>query len=222
MAACYDARGMLEAHSVQIRADRTDTVGEFDFLLRAAGGLLHIELATKFYLLAPRRTDFGGFVGPNLGDRFADKMDKILRSQLALGGHPAAQAALTQPLVGAYALVRGWLFYRGDYLAAPQVPGVAPDHQRGFWCALDEFDAGGLHGAVLPKMQWLAPARLDDDAPAPLASGDLRAQLEAHFAHQHAPVLVALMVRAEEGWLEARRGFVVPADWPGRAVAYAA
>lgn len=222
LAACYDARGMLEAHSLQVQADRTDTVGEFDFLLRTAAGLLHVELATKFYLLAPDRADFGGFVGPNLGDRFGGKMEKILRGQLMLGRHPAALAALPQPLAGAAALVRGWLFYPDDHLAAPLVPGAAPDHQRGFWRAADEFDSGGLHAVVLPKMQWLAPAALAHDAPQVLAPGEVRPHLQAYFARQHAPVLVALLVRSEEGWLEARRGFAVPADWPARATAFAA
>jgi hypothetical protein len=52
MAFYYQEQGRLVAHGLQIRANRNDTVGEFDFLLESGPDALeHIEFATKFYLL---------------------------------------------------------------------------------------------------------------------------------------------------------------------------
>ena len=43
--------GTLVAHGLQVRADKGQTIGEFDFLLRQEDALVHWEFATKFYLL---------------------------------------------------------------------------------------------------------------------------------------------------------------------------
>ena len=62
----------LHAHGLQVRADKNDTVGEFDFLLRDQEGLMHWEFATKFYLLCSSNAAYAQiqqadyFIGPNL------------------------------------------------------------------------------------------------------------------------------------------------------------
>jgi uncharacterized protein len=222
--AFYFARqGVLAAHSLQVRASRNDTVGEFDFLLREGDALLHWELATKFYLLIDAPDGESGddrldtLVGPNLADTLGRKMRKILDKQLALARHPAAQSLLPQAVAGAQALVKGWLFYPGK--ARPAMAGIAPSHNHGFWSILDEVEGlAGERWVIVPRLQWLAPVKMAVDTTT-LSRAALRQELAARFALAPAPLLVAC-VREENGWwLESRRGFIVPDDWPERAAA---
>lgn len=221
--ACYFAhQGVLHQHGVQVRAGKDDTVGEFDFLLKQGQTLLHWEFATKFYLLHTRepalpdlkRSDY--FVGPNLADTLGAKMRKILDRQLALGKHPAAQAHLSQPLLSAQALVKGWLFYRrGETLPASEL-GLSLGHCRGWWCSLQEMTSHvGPLCAILPRLSWLAPARLDLDAG--VSSAVMQAQLTQQFHTDPAPVMLVTLRDGGDCLLEAERGFVVPDDWQGRA-----
>lgn len=217
MAFYFAEQASLVHHGLQVRANRNDTVGEFDFLLQhGPGALAHIEFATKFYLLdGGGANEFDALVGPNLADTLGLKMRKIFERQLALGDHPAAQALLPLPVTQAQALVKGWLFY--PFGSWPAMQGIAAGHCRGFWCALDEFDAvPGEQFVVLPKLQWLAPLQ------APVADGMLdRGRLMATLADQFAisgtPVLVATVRRQDELVEEVARGFVVPNDWRTRA-----
>jgi hypothetical protein len=197
-------------------------VGEFDFILREQEGLVHWEFATKFYLLCSRNAAYAQiqqadyFVGPNLADTLGAKMKKIFGRQLLLGTHPAAQALLSEPLVAAQALVKGWLFYRKEEPIDTVAMGISPSHCHGWWCTLAEFDEHvGEDCAVLPRLAWLAPARL------PLEEGmqraNLRDWLTQHFHDDPMPVMVATFKKQGDELLEMDRGFVVPNDWKERA-----
>ncbi len=225
MAFHFGWTGSLVAYGLQVRAAANDTVGEFDFLLREGALLIHYEFATKFYLFDARSTPQAAeyFVGPNLADTLDAKMDKILNRQLALGQHPAAQALLPQPVARAQALIKGWLFYHDDPATSPISPGVSPAHCRGFWCSMAEFGNPGRAGAtasdgflVLPRLAWLAPARAD--ALALLDHAAMLRHLQAHFAAQAMPLMLAAMVREGQEAREVARGFVVPDDWRERAL----
>ena len=128
--------GNLVAHGLQVQAGRTDTIGEFDFLLREGDCLVHYEFATKFYLFEVLERDdgdpAGSFLGPNLADTLDAKMQKILLRQLALAQHPAAQKYLPQSVTRAQALIKGWLFYHEEIGTSPVAPGVAAAHCRGW------------------------------------------------------------------------------------------
>ncbi len=215
MAFYFRQHGLLVAHGLQVRAARNDTVGEFDFLLESGPDAVeHIEFATKFYLLEGEAASrFDTFVGPNLADSLGAKMRKIFDKQLALGGHPAAQAVLPRPVARARALVKGWLFYPAG--AEPRMDGISVRHCHGFWCAVSELEAmGDQRFVVLPRLQWLAPYRGMDPVNTAQA---LRILLMAQFEAVPMPVLVA-MVREEEGGLvETARGFIVPDNWRARA-----
>jgi hypothetical protein len=229
MAFFFRHQGILCAHGVQVRAGKNDTVGEFDFLLwrgaplQADGrrALLHWEFATKFYLLessgAGRDADY--LVGPNLADTLGAKMRKILDRQLSLSSHPAAQVHLPQTVDSAQALIKGWLFYP---LGQPQPAlslGVSAAHCRGFWATLAEAEyLPGERYLILPRLSWLAPARAASDAC--IGRLDLRETLNAHFATDTLPLLVAVMrvqVQDRDVAVETGRGFIVPNDWRGRA-----
>jgi hypothetical protein len=223
MAFYFREQGSLVAHSLQVRASRNDTVGEFDFLLDAgAGALEHIELATKFYLLQrPDPDNLDALVGPNLADSLGAKMRKIVEKQLVLGQHPAAQAQLPGPVVRARALVKGWLFYPLPAPAASAVAmrGIDPAHCHGFWCAIDAFDLlPDAFFLVLPKLQWLAPFRAAS-APAMQTRAALHATLAAQFETSDSPVLVAVLRQAPGHVVEYARGFIVPTTWRTQAAA---
>ena len=223
MAFYFRAQGVLVAHSLQVRASRNDTVGEFDFLLDAgAGGLEHIEFATKFYLLQrPDPASLDALVGPNLADSLGAKMRKIVGKQLVLGEHPAAQAQLPGPVRLARTLVKGWLFYPlpAASTSAGAMRGINRAHCHGFWCAIDEVDL--LPDAlflILPKLQWLAPFRAPS-APGMQTRAALHATLCAQFEHADGPVLVAILRQAPGHVVEVDRGFIVPTTWRTNAAA---
>ena len=213
--------GVLAAHNLQVRDGDKRTLGEFDFLLWRDEALLHWEFATKFYLLqsppagAVRQERADYFVGPNLADSLGAKMQKIFQRQLSLSDHPAAQALLPQPVSAAQALVKGWLFYPdGDYPASSAL-GVCSLHCRGFWCGLDALPEATAY-AVLPRLSWLAPARLASADT--LERGQLGDEIASLFAKDQAmPVLVALMCVEDGVALEMSRGFIVPEGWRERA-----
>jgi hypothetical protein len=222
MAFYFAEQGSLLAHGLQVRAGRTETVGEFDFLLDdGAGGALHIEFATKLYLLQPDARagapdlGFDSFVGPNLADSLGRKMRKIFDRQLALGAHPAAQDVVPRPVSRAQALVKGWLFYPAGSWKA--LAGITTGHCRGFWCALAELDTLDADRFVLlPRLQWLAPFQAQS-APEMLDRAQLKAALAAQFTLSGAPVLVATVRETPGNIVEVARGFIVPDDWRDRA-----
>lgn len=216
----FAAQGTLVAHGLQVRAARNDTVGEFDFLVRDGAALVHLEFASKFYLLEAGSTGagFNGLIGPNLADTLGAKMGKIFDKQLALAGHPAAQALLPQPVTRAQALVKGWLFYPAEAStpAQPPMAGITSTHCRGFWIAREQL--ASLPGdcfAVMPRMAWLAPLKL------PAGQGmdrhALAAALAAQQAQVDAPVMVALLRENGASLLETARGFIVPDGWRAQA-----
>ncbi len=218
----FSQRGRLVAHGLQVRANRNDTVGEFDFLLDAGNGAVeHWELATKFYLLNPSAQGqlpdpFDAFVGPNLADSLGAKMRKIIDKQLTLASHPAAASLLPGPVLRSRALVKGWLFYPAGRAAGME--GIARDHCHGFWCPFSQFDRSGQF-VVLPRLQWLAPYQAASAAPI-LDSGQLRLWMADYFAQTSTPVLVAQVQQQDGVAVEVGRGFVVPDDWTARAASF--
>ncbi|MRX10453.1 DUF1853 family protein [Pseudoduganella sp. FT25W] len=209
MAFYFAERGQLVAHGLQVRADRTDTIGEFDFLLREGEDLVHIEFATKFYLLDAGSTggDFNGLIGPNLADTLGVKMRKIFDKQLSLSQHPAAQALLPQPVARAQALVKGWLFYPDG---APPMRGISQQHCHGFWMTQEQAqDLPAQRYAIMPRLQWLAPLKTVDS----IGKDELLAAVQDAAA----PVMVAALREMGEWLVEERRGFIVPDSWRAQA-----
>lgn len=217
MAFYFAEHGKLVAHGLQVRANRNDTVGEFDFLLRDGDDLVHIEFATKFYLLDADAAGagFNGLIGPNLADTLGAKMRKIFDKQLSLATHPAAQPLLPQPVARAQALVKGWLFYpHGSDAGA--MDGISQPHCNGFWMTLSQAQSlAEERYVIMPRLHWLAPLKSPPDAG--LSKAELLAALGDQMAQASAPVMVAAM-REQGAWLiEQRRGFVVPDDWHAQA-----
>jgi hypothetical protein len=213
---------MLYAHGLQVHNKGKNTVGEFDFLLQADGGLMHWELATKFYLYHPAGSsrppdslpDLYDYLGPNLADSLGAKMQKILNQQLQLSQHPLARDLLPQTVFSAQALVLGWLFYRvGDQPGLGRhAVGITTDHCRGFIWTLSELAAMDFqHGLILDRLDWLAPSQVAQGKAkekAQIISG-----LHAHFQLIHTPAMLALVKGSQTLMQEYSRGMVVPDSW---------
>lgn len=82
------------AYSLQIIDDKT-TLGEFDFLCRdlIQNETLHVELVNKIYLYDDSLHEDPDccWIGPNRGDRFIDKVEKLRSQQFPLLYHPKAE-----------------------------------------------------------------------------------------------------------------------------------
>lgn len=222
MAFYFTHEGKLIAHGVQLRGANRQTIGEFDFLLDHEHLVLHIELATKFYLLesgsraSGRPPGMDYFIGPNLADTLGQKMRKIIDKQLALGQHDAARSQLSRQVDMAKALVKGWLFYHERETIDADSLGLSRDHCRGFWCTSSELaQRPERHFVILPRLSWLPPmkAKLDQV----LSKDQLLSTIACHFVHETMPVLVSIVETYREFALETERGFIVPDDWQARA-----
>ena len=213
--------GLLFAHGVQVHGDQSVTIGEFDFLLNHPEGLLHWEIATKFYLLeegdnAGHQIGLNDYLGPNLADTLGLKMEKIFRQQLVLSSHASAVKILPQKVIAAEALIKGWLFYRHSAIEGTPAEGIAKNHCRGYWWTLAEIKEMAIPNAmVLPRFQWLAPAQTCVSQV--MDKSQLEGDLYRHFQLDKTPVMVAIMHKSGDLMQEFCRGMVVPDDWLSRA-----
>ena len=216
----------LVAHGLQIHDAKKRTIGEFDFLVEQKIGLLHLEIATKFYLLFSdaalvESNNLFDFLGPNLADSLGAKMGKIVDQQLSLSAHPLAQALLPRPVSAAQALVKGWLFYphsqsRSWRTSDVTLPGIIANHSRGFWCGLDELYSVNFEQAlILPRLSWLAPAIARTEEV--LTKAEVMQEISQHFTSDHSPLMLALMQEAKGQMREFARGMIVPKDWVDQA-----
>ncbi|WP_240674165.1 DUF1853 family protein [Crenobacter cavernae] len=198
----------LVAHNLAVRDAAHRTHGEFDFLVRLDGEPFHIELASKFYLMLGDVPD--SLIGASLRDAWRLKAAK-LEQQLALRRHPLAAPLLPAGFTQAASVARvtGWLFIN-DGLALPHP--LNPHAPRGWFAPLAEpwpHRSGDSRWLWLPRLQWLAPARL------PALYTESEQDLRARLAGIDRPQLVAEVAVDETGEaFEVARGFVLPAGWP--------
>ncbi|WP_258190287.1 DUF1853 family protein [Stutzerimonas azotifigens] len=190
-----------------------NTLGELDLLIRDPEGVHHLELAVKFYLGNGGGGDGAPhhWIGPGGHDRLDLKLDHLLRHQLNLSMHEQAKAALAE-LTSSTIQPALWL---GGYLFEPWPSGCLPPaganplHLRGIWVRQRDWPAlaGEYRWQMLPRQEWLAPARLELDFD---LDDTLRPKLD-----EHSPA--RLMARLQSNgnvWEEAQRVFVVPDRWP--------
>jgi hypothetical protein len=213
----------ITLHGARIEvSDGGITRGDLDLLFscQRRRQRVHWELAVKFYLGDPPGADHAGWIAPDARDRLALKLARIAGHQLPLGRHPIANHGATQATVSE-ALIRGWLFYpaAGAWRSAAGAPAHAhPRHHHGWWLRHGGGEPPRASRAsrflLLPRMEWLSPARRHPGAPA-LSLGELVQALSAHFAAHHQALIVAEVRRDAAGWwAECARGVVVGANWP--------
>ena len=201
--------------------------GEFDFIVGLPGlpGVQHLEMGYKFYLHCPPGAGWSRLFGPNPIDRLDRKWRHMIDAQLALSQTALGRAALPAGLaqVVPRACLQGWLFYPLDATHPVMIDGISPAHWRGWWCRNDARGDGGAARwaalaeawTLLPRLAWIAPAAVEDDARLYSAS-TCGERLSAHFATSTQAQLIAGLARGRDGvWREIVRVFVVAAEWPG-------
>lgn len=198
------------------------TLGEYDLLWRDdAGRARHWEMAVKYYLQVKPLSEQCAFIGPGARDRLDLKLDRVFQHQLGLGRTPAGRAALPDgiELGTAQAFMKGYLFYPAEQSRTLSPPGVSATHLRGWWIRFPvsllpqtSNDSGWM---ILPRLRWLAPARLAADASV-MTNAEICAVLGQHFtATSEALQVIELQRAVDDGtWHECARGFVVYSAWP--------
>jgi hypothetical protein len=207
----------LIAANVPLRA-LGRTLGEVDFLLQSARcERLHWELAVKFYLHVGEGEGVAAlsdYVGPNLQDRFDLKHDRLLNHQLGLSARDEFASLGFEGPWRAELFIKGRLFYRRE--STPTLPPeLADDHLRGWWMTVSEWRRELKSNdvfAVVPRLAWLAERGLSKEE-AETLTFDTNALTS--------PIMVANYDRsAGDIWRERSRGFIVPDEWPERALSY--
>ncbi|MGD8558770.1 MAG: DUF1853 family protein [Gammaproteobacteria bacterium] len=233
------APGRVTSH-VRVFQDKR-VLGEYDFLFVPPGRevIEHWETAVKFYLRFEDRDGHNHWYGPNPSDTLDNKLSRMLNHQLQLSEFPQAAPVLKRvtrdvfhfanvPPVVSRAFFKGYLFYssREDWGQPSVIPSsAAPFHLRGWWTRMSDphipVSGTDVRYMVLPRLKWLAPARVDSGTSSTATSqqlrdnGQLHEQLSRHFDQSQQPLLVAVLEPDVNGqWREQSRGFVVGTNWP--------
>ncbi|MEJ6729382.1 MAG: DUF1853 family protein [Akkermansiaceae bacterium] len=152
----------LLAKNLQLQKDSHSTVGELDFLLRdlSSGQLIHLELATKFYLAVGDE-----FPGPDARDNYFKKLARLRDHQLTLVKNHQALLPdeFREESIVTQQLIYGCLFDHIDspVLAEPEF--LNPGCRRGKWLRVDEVPEHfpvETEFHMIPKALWPVPLEL--------------------------------------------------------------
>lgn len=159
----------LLARNLQLRGKTT--LGEIDFLIREheSQQLIHLELATKFYLAVETETGLT-LPGPDPRDNYFRKIHRLRTHQLPLvRNHRNSLPDIFQnEAVAVHQLVYGCLF---DHVHAPKPAHpefIHPQCRRGQWLTIDECPSFFQQDSLLeivPKTLWPVPFKYLEDAP---------------------------------------------------------
>lgn len=210
----------LIATNLQVQHDQR-TLGEYDFLFRdASSAVCHWEAAVKFYLQLEPLADQRNMIGPGTKDRLDLKLDRVFRHQLLLGSTAAGKQALPHGLLldKAQAFIKGYLFYHASSSSPLAVQGISAAHLSGWWvrhaCEPLPQASAESRWIIQPRLRWLAPARLAEDAEM-MSYTALNNKLNQHFSLKGDALLVFEIASLKTGeWREISRGFVVCSSWP--------
>lgn len=137
------------------------TLGQFDFLFRRGGAVVHLEVAIKYYLRLGEPWETARCLGTDLTDRCDRKIAHGLAQQLALSrseeGAATLRAAGILSVEERQLSLRGLLFDRIVHLEN-ESPANLPE----YWLATrEELEtrrwADGLRWAVAGRGEWFAP-----------------------------------------------------------------
>ncbi|GGB92774.1 hypothetical protein GCM10011352_18550 [Marinobacterium zhoushanense] len=179
-----------------------------------------MEVALKLYLLDGDGSSLSHYIGTRRDDCLAQKWHRMLYHQLKLAQQPAAQQQLAelgieQPLTSAL-WIKGWLFYHPLRPAPKKQPEqINPCHLKGWWLTQSELKlikAPGRVYMLVRKPDWLLPVSM-------LETGAIDFdRLRDEIAGETRAHLVLILHRADDGWVERSRGFVVADSWPGSKI----
>lgn len=201
----------LLAENLAVRDAKGRTLGELDFLYEDDAGIVHCEVAVKFYLRAG--SGLSGYVGPSLRDRLDWKLEKLANQQVHRTDLPETQAALSAKGIHVSpreirreVRLKGVLF---EHDSTPRPPGIDSRCLKGHWITLHDIKRLPDEGwVILRKLEWLS------GPPLQCAAMSLVEVQKAFEAHQN--FSPAQLGRIENGSV-GTRVFVVPESWPAAA-----
>ena len=161
----------LLEQSLQIQIDRHQTVGELDFLVlhRESQEIIHLELATKFYLALS--TEEGLLLpGPDARDNYHKKLARLREHQLKLlqkhRQHLPDNYQKTQ--IETQQLIYGCLFDNVHATEMAQPEFLNPHCRRGRWIHLHDCESFFPKDTTfqhIPKALWPVSLELLEDYP---------------------------------------------------------
>ena len=205
MASLLDSSQRVELieKNLQIQQGKHSTVGELDFLIRMPDGLLiHLELATKFYLAI--KTDDGiVYPGPDSRDNYDRKIDRLLSHQLTLVEryNDCLPLEYRDSDIAVRQLIYGCMFDHVGQSDLGRPRFCNPECRRGKWlhrCELAEWFSDSTVFELVPKSLWPVPFELLEE-------------LALERWDPAAPVERCQMVRVVG---QGRTFFVVPDEFP--------
>lgn len=151
-------------HNIQVFDQNRRTLGEMDFIYQQPNGrFVHLELAVKFYLQTTNGQPV--WLGPNATDTLCNKLKSLHQQQTQLSTHPSAIQHLATLGVGAVnptSLVLGQLFYHLFQGRQDSSSLLNPQHRRGYWIHLNEYEKAATHPSIhskrwriLEKADWI-------------------------------------------------------------------
>ncbi len=207
----------LIAHNLIVRS-KTNTLGEFDLIVRNENWTEHWEIAVKFFLGICNRKNVGHWIGPNPRDTLARKLDSLQNRQIRLGKNPDAKRILQQrgiEIDRRRIIFKGRLFhpYKVFKMSRFEVPeDINPLHQKGWWLRWEELghheELRNSYFKLLEKEEWLAPFKFTDTEE--LISFDELKNRCSHAFTEHTAII-------NKDGAELSRGFVVSEDWEAQA-----
>ncbi|EAT11814.1 DUF1853 family protein [Bermanella marisrubri] len=224
----YHPQWNLLADHVQIIHEK-QTLGELDLIVRnPEHDIVHIELATKWYLQAPGHTGANthDWLGPQTKDRLDLKIKKLKDKQFPFAQHPQVIDHLKTnnlPLPQAQRLVmKGGLFTQlGEDFTLPSC--TPPTIEVFPWChhqTLGSWTRDSHLYCLLEKHEWLGPAQITEHSRI-LTRAQLLEVTYDHFVkgrHPYALMICDLgsmdLYSHETQQMEVARIMVVKDDWP--------
>ena len=210
----------LLAHDLPVNAGG-QTLGAFDFIVKRATEITHIEVAVKFYLGVRGVGDWADWIGPNQNDSLALKLDKMLNKQLRLSEHPQASTVLSTAGIPRPTQRKLWIkgiFFRPHNSKAsckPQGGSLA----TGIWLpqnalAALQQETPAARWFRRTKPDWVAPTEASD----PPAAFRTAAQMFEETAGPDglgpsSPQMWSRVEKSDLGWQESLRVFVVTDGW---------
>ena len=150
------------AENVQIVHEK-ETIGELDFLLKHSEiGLIHLEMACKFYLYNPEATTIHKiWCGPNNRDFLSHKKQKLMEHQFPLLQDVRTQQVLHDLNISSDAYTQMLLFQNFCFLPAQYEgtqDGVDNTNNAGTWMNQDTFESLSFDRELFffpKKTNWL-------------------------------------------------------------------
>jgi hypothetical protein len=162
-----DRMELLE-QNLQLRDEDLKTVGELDFLLKdqAAPKLIHLELATKFYL-AVQTPNGVALPGPDARDNYFRKLSRMRDHQLQLPTkyHSCLPPEYKDRHIDTQQLIYGCLFDHFDALETCMPEFVLPTCRRGKWLHQPDYSryfSPKTKFEIIPKALWPVPFEILD------------------------------------------------------------